>query len=461
MLGGDFSRRKLLSLIGSSLFGVLLFATVWMGVTGCAPRSSTEDSVGVPVVDDGEVASKVIYGVDGRADFFMASPAHQALADSTVALMQSSTLSSQSNGRYRVMADTLRSSHQLCASEPFGDQGAGAFCSGSLIGPDLVLTAGHCVTNASDCSGTRFVFGYRVEQEAVFPQDVNASEVYSCKQLLYREQKADGADFALIQLNRPVANHRPLALRRSGVASVGDSLLVIGHPSGLPTKITVGGRVRSVQTEHLVTNLDTYGGNSGSAVFNATTGLIEGVLVRGENDFVQQNGCYVSQRCTEDGCRGEDVTRIDYVLKHLPPEGDPTPLPPHPVPVVETSEFSVSANAAIPDNSIRGVTSQATVTEAVNGRQVLVAVNITHTYIGDLIVTLVDPSGKSIVLANRSGGSTDNIIGTFGLDLKASDSLGALGASSSGVWKLKVTDRARVDVGRLVSWKLIFKGNNP
>jgi len=66
-----------------------------------------------------------------------------------------------------------------------------------------------------------------------------------------------------------------------------------------------------------VANLDTFGGNSGSAVFNAETGEVEGILVRGENDYVwsDENGsrCRVPQQCTNDACRGEDVTRITNI----------------------------------------------------------------------------------------------------------------------------------------------------
>jgi hypothetical protein len=64
-----------------------------------------------------------------------------------------------------------------------------------------------------------------------------------------------------------------------------------------------------------VANLDTYGGNSGSPVFNHRTGEVEGILVRGENDYVYDpgQGCQVSNRCASDVCRGEDVTYITNV----------------------------------------------------------------------------------------------------------------------------------------------------
>ena len=72
-----------------------------------------------------------------------------------------------------------------------------------------------------------------------------------------------------------------------------------------------------VKDQFLVANLDTYGGNSGSAVFNATDGKIEGVLVRGEMDYVFKNGCRISNVCATDACRGEDVTLIERVLPAL------------------------------------------------------------------------------------------------------------------------------------------------
>lgn len=64
-------------------------------------------------------------------------------------------------------------------------------------------------------------------------------------------------------------------------------------------------------------NLDTYGGNSGSAVFNDRTGEVEGILVRGEVDYTYKGNCMVSNVCTDSGCRGEDVTYISEVLQFL------------------------------------------------------------------------------------------------------------------------------------------------
>jgi hypothetical protein len=207
----------------------------------------------------------------------------------------------------------------LCKDEPFYEQGSGAFCSGSLVAPDVIMTAGHCVTSADECAGTKFVFGFAVKKKGVLPQTVPASEVYGCKELIGRRQVNDGADWALVRLDRRVTGHVPLKLNLTGAIAPKTEVLVIGHPAGLPTKIAGGAHVRdSSNPGFFVANLDTYGGNSGSAVFNAATGLVEGILVRGEEDYVQRGSCRVSNVCPVDGCRGEDVTKIANVADKIP-----------------------------------------------------------------------------------------------------------------------------------------------
>ena len=77
-----------------------------------------------------------------------------------------------------------------------------------------------------------------------------------------------------------------------------------------------------------------------------------------------------------------------------------------------------------------------------------VAVNIVHTYKGDLKVDLVAPDGSVYVLSNRAGGSADNIIATFNVNL-SSEAL-------NGTWNLRVNDNANGDVGYINSWSITF-----
>jgi len=77
-----------------------------------------------------------------------------------------------------------------------------------------------------------------------------------------------------------------------------------------------------------------------------------------------------------------------------------------------------------------------------------VEVDIRHTYVGDLRVDLVAPDGSVYLLRNRSGGSTDNIVSTYTLDLSKED--------LDGTWRLRVSDRGRGDTGKIDSWSVTF-----
>ncbi len=101
----------------------------------------------------------------------------------------------------------------------------------------------------------------------------------------------------------------------------------------------------------------------------------------------------------------------------------------------------------IPDYSTTGVTSTINVSRATASYTVTINVNITHTYIGDLIVTLITPAGN-VVLHNREGGSADNIVKSYQVNYN--------GNNPYGQWKLKVEDRARYDTGKLNSWSVQF-----
>ena len=77
-----------------------------------------------------------------------------------------------------------------------------------------------------------------------------------------------------------------------------------------------------------------------------------------------------------------------------------------------------------------------------------VAVNIVHTYIGDLKVDLVAPDGSVYVLHNRSGGSADNINQTYTVNLSPE--------ALNGTWNLRVNDNANLDTGYINSWSVTF-----
>ncbi len=115
--------------------------------------------------------------------------------------------------------------------------------------------------------------------------------------------------------------------------------------------------------------------------------------------------------------------------------------------------FTNGADVPIADNAtaesaitLTGCTGAASATSTV-------AVQVQHTYQGDLVVSLLAPDGTPYVLHNRSGGGADNLDKTYTLDLR--------GESADGRWRLRVEDRAAGDTGKIDGWTLDLRPPTP
>ncbi|MER7799471.1 S8 family peptidase [Streptomyces parvulus] len=76
-----------------------------------------------------------------------------------------------------------------------------------------------------------------------------------------------------------------------------------------------------------------------------------------------------------------------------------------------------------------------------------VQVRIVHSYIGDLQVQLIAPDGTAYTLKSYgTGGSADDIDTTY--------TVNASSESANGTWKLRVSDNASLDTGRIDAWGL-------
>jgi C1A family cysteine protease len=118
-------------------------------------------------------------------------------------------------------------------------------------------------------------------------------------------------------------------------------------------------------------------------------------------------------------------------------------------PTGQTRTYNATPAAAIPDNSPTGVSNTINVTDTGTIGEATLTVDITHTYRGDLTVTLTK-GADSIVVHNGAGGSADDLKATFPLPALANKAL-------AGGWTLKVVDGAKYDTGKLNSWKLEIK----
>ncbi len=255
--------------------------------------------------------------VDDRRDLYQSSnPLMRRLAASTVALVPSRRVHDEGDVT-RLGGATFGSYFNLCRDERFWDQPSAADCSGTLIGRDLVLTAGHCVKSQRQCERTRFVFGYAINEEGEDPWHVPSGDVYGCS-LLVASKDDHRADWAVVRLDRAVAGRDPIPVDLTP-PTVGTPVAMIGYPGGLPAKIAGGAVVREdEEAEYFEADLDAFGGNSGSGVFNEKTGALLGILVRGESpNYLRRGRCNIANVChRKDGlCEAKfhEVTRLTVV----------------------------------------------------------------------------------------------------------------------------------------------------
>ena len=112
------------------------------------------------------------------------------------------------------------------------------------------------------------------------------------------------------------------------------------------------------------------------------------------------------------------------------------------------THFENTTVSSIPDNNTSGINSSIDVSRSGLAGTINVTVNITHTWKGDLRVTLTTPSGIVHSLHNNTGSSTDNIHQTYTLDTS--------NEAAAGTWTLFVSDNARRDTGTLDNWSIDF-----
>ena len=279
----------------------------------------------------------LIYGEDDRKDIYeveksttLSSREKEAIlndADSVVLLLSEDEIICQ--GELCVLktvtfTDSVKADRDylkpLCNVEPFVepffDQPTCGFCSGFLVAPDIVATAGHClyekdqqgIERLGDIREIRFAFDFRMK-DSTPPENfvVSKSKIYKAVKLIahqYNQYDGEAPDWALIKLDRPVSNYRIASVRYEGKIPDSQQIHVIGHPKHLPLKYADNAKVQRNEEskQFFVYNLDTFSGNSGSPVFNSQTHVVEAIHVARPRipEFQDKGECVVSTRLRND-----------------------------------------------------------------------------------------------------------------------------------------------------------------
>lgn len=213
----------------------------------------------------------------------------------------------------------------MCSGELFASQPAPGFCTGFLVKEDILVTAGHCLQKTA-CSDTSIVFGYFMEPDNSL-SILTPNNIFKCEEVIAQvtpTRDNQYLDYAIIKLDRPTGRVG-LDFATEDHLEALRNVSVLGHPSGLPMKIASEAFVMSNEASDpfFVTNLDTFGSNSGSPVINTATYQVEGILVRGVNDYTlsKDSSCVQVNRCPETGganCAGENATKMAMIAEQIP-----------------------------------------------------------------------------------------------------------------------------------------------
>ena len=300
---------KLLKLL-TAFFGACL-------IVACAPEA------GDPLLRTETDRNPVIYGADDRIEYYQGTPAQQGAANAVFVVVDDSELVCDGGVcTLSTVPYTNLFEEGLCDDEPFREQPTIGYCTAFLVAPDRIATAGHCLT-AGECGHTSFVPRFRIESAGgSAPTTIPESEVLRCGGQILRRLKGTN-DYAVFGLTAPAEGITPLCIRRSGKVTLGTELVIIGHPYTIPQKIAGGAQVQKVVKNFFETNMDDYGGNSGSPVFDAATMEVQGILVRGNTDFVFDYGqnCWRSNVCPDSGCPGFEEASHTAKIAGAVPEG--------------------------------------------------------------------------------------------------------------------------------------------
>ncbi len=208
---------------------------------------------------------------------------------------------SQFNGNYlngNSLGDKLLLQYDadfVSSEVAFRDQPAFGFCTGFLIAPDLLVTAGHCI-DKNNYQKVEWIFDYTNDitknykpKQSIY---IDPNNRYRVKEVITSVLDDNTLrDYALVRLDRPT-NRAPYLFRTSNKITPGEKVNMIGAPSGIPLKLVEKSNVvNSDDAQFFTTDLDAFGGNSGGPVYNIW-GQIEGILVRGPS-----KGFYVDEWC--------------------------------------------------------------------------------------------------------------------------------------------------------------------
>jgi secreted trypsin-like serine protease len=308
------------------------------------------------------------------------------------------------------------------------------FCGAALIRPNWVATARHCVEDTSPGN-------MRVRAGSI--NRTSGGAVVGVSRIVLHPGGA--SDVAVVQLSNAVP-YAPIQI--ADTVPTGSAIRLLGWGATcdpcndpaptilqeLDTTVLPDSRCGTGPVELCVSNVDgwrgaCYGDSGGPAVLRVNgVWRLAGTTTAGTTSICGQGpSIYMDS--------AHHRTWIDSIVGG----SDPGP----------GRRFTNDQDVPIPDlstvespNAVTGLTGNAPAA-------LRVEVTIRHTYRGDLVVSLVAPTGRVYLLEDLP----DNDSGD---DLVKSYTVNASADPANGTWRLRVRDVARLDIGRIDTWTLQF-----
>lgn len=284
------------------LFFLTFFSFI---VLGSAQKRQAAEPLQYPFDETGTEVSRGVFGADDRKEVKDAEGIEDFVRATAVMIPKANIVGNKVYGRTlrERLTDQFGSSN-FDSNVKFLDQPTAASCTGFLIAPDILVTAGHCIEELEDASDYVWVFNYTNELKHNKYRgyvEIDPKDVYEVSEVLgaYFQNLSTKTDYSVLKLDRK-SNRTPYRFRTSGKVSDWGDVSTIGSPTGLPLKYSDNSYVvNNSPNKWFRNNIDSFPGNSGGPVFN-NNGFIEGILVRGAVEL--RDGRYTGDYAYDENC---------------------------------------------------------------------------------------------------------------------------------------------------------------